>query len=664
MSKASLLLGLLGIVPALRPAPLPDPTGGGEAPRGRRGCMECHSSSYEGPKRGGCTRPAFTLLDPKEKGFEWEAFIRSGLRFVEQNGSRNRFDTDLNLDDGVRLADLELSGRFLRPNPYMGQFSVDARSIGDPYQSLRGRIEKDGLYRGNASYTKSRYKYRANGDFHRVDHKVEDASYDLEVPLAETLTVFASFSRLSDDGFWLTNRIGNRNITPLTSIDGVESPRNLHVDNIEVGITGSIDGTNFTMAVDYLSQDEDNRWVYSQPATANPIFTESEDFTSDTSLRGPGGRLSLSRSFDGVDLAANLRVMDLDRRISGNGLLTGYDTDEFNTTTTSFSTGNATTWIADATAVVELSDTLVLDSDFRWVDYEENMHINQNDFTVYPNSGTTISVDTVLDQHTTQRSWDLSFAFDWQAHETLQLTAGYGWSQEHLKVPDLELGDDDFVKGKIKTQGGLFGFDWRPDEHWTVRCEGRDFGNNGLELTPIADKQRRMIHTRVRYKREGVFWTESGYKYERSKNHVSNHRDEINTATFTAGIHPRDDLDLYASYVYSDYDNRTLTNFYFDPDPNPVPTVVGYKGDSSTLYLGATLKPSARVTWRADASYTTVNGSYDVDLLDWRVDLSLQVTEQGFVGVEVRQVDYEEGTGIDNYDAVMTFIYWRQQLGG
>ena len=82
------------------------------------------------------------------------------------------------------------------------------------------------------------------------------------------------------------------------------------------------------------------------------------------------------------------------------------------------------------------------------------------------------------------------------------------------------------------------------------------------------------------------------------------------------------------------------------------------------LVGGATLKPSARVTWRADASYTTVNGSYDVDLLDWRVDLSLQVTEQGFVGVEVRQVDYEEGAGIDNYDAVMTFIYWRQKLGG
>ena len=53
-----------------------------------------------------------------------------------------------------------------------------------------------------------------------------------------------------------------------------------------------------------------------------------------------------------------------------------------------------------------------------------------------------------------------------------------------------------------------------------------------------------------------------------------------------------------------------------------------------------------------------------MDLLDWRVDLSLQATERGFVGVEVRQVDYEEGGGIDNYDAVMTFIYWRQELGG
>ena len=134
--------------------------------------------------------------------------------------------------------------------------------------------------------------------------------------------------------------------------------------------------------------------------------------------------------------------------------------------------------------------------------------------------------------------------------------------------------------------------------------------------------------------------------------------------TFTTGVNPRDDLDLYVSYVYSDYDNRTLTNFYFDPDPNPVPTIVGYKGDSSTYYLGATLKPSADVTWRADASYTDVNGSFDVDILDWRVDLRVRVTDRGSVGVEVRQVDYEESGGIDNSDAVMTFIYWRQELGG
>ena len=53
-----------------------------------------------------------------------------------------------------------------------------------------------------------------------------------------------------------------------------------------------------------------------------------------------------------------------------------------------------------------------------------------------------------------------------------------------------------------------------------------------------------------------------------------------------------------------------------------------------------------------------------MDILDWRVDLNVRVTDRGSVGVEVRQVDYQESGGIDNYDAVMTFVYWRQELGG
>lgn len=656
MAKVRLLLGLLGLVPALRQ----DPTG--PAPGCTSSCVRCHAGDHE--FRGSCTR--LTLAPREERGLEWEALFRAGVRFLEVNGSRNRFDTDLNLGSGARLADAELSGRFRTPNDYLSRFRLDAHDIGDPYQRLRGEVAKDGLYLGRATYQKSRYKYRATGDFHRVDHKTEDAAYDLELPVGENLVVFGSFSRLSDDGFWLTHRIGNRNVAPLTSIDGVQSPRSLHADTAEAGITGSIegiDGTSFTLAVDYLGQDEDNRWVYSRPAPANPLFTESEDLRSNSTLRGPGGRLNVTQTFDGGSLAANVRVMDLERRVIGNGVVTGYDTDEFTTTTNSFSSGNAQTWIVDGHAILELSDTLVLDGDFRYLDYEENMRINQNDFTVYPNTGTTISVDTVLDQHTTQRAWDLSFALDWQATEGLQLTGGYGWSQEHLKVPDLDTGDTDFRKGLIKSDGVMGGFDWRPDEHWTLRLEGRDFGNSGVQVTPLNQDRRRRLLARVRYKQDG-FWTETGYRHERARNHVSDHRDEVNTVSFTTGLTPRRDLDVYLSYVYSNYDNRTLTNFYFDPDPNPVPTIVGYEGDSSSYYLGATLKPSADVTWRADASFTDVNGSFDVDILDWRVDLRVRVTDRGSVGIEVRQVDYQEAGGSDNYDAVMTFVYWRQELGG
>ena len=35
-------------------------------------------------------------------------------------------------------------------------------------------------------------------------------------------------------------------------------------------------------------------------------------------------------------------------------------------------------------------------------------------------------------------------------------------------------------------------------------------------------------------------------------------------------------IDLSGTYAFTDTDSRTLTNFYFDPDPTPQATVVGF----------------------------------------------------------------------------------------
>ncbi len=94
-----------------------------------------------------------------------------------------------------------------------------------------------------------------------------------------------------------------------------------------------------------------------------------------------------------------------------------------------------------------------------------------------------------------------------------------------------------------------------------------------------------------------------------------------------------------------------------------MPTVVGFEGDTRSMTMGFRIEPSARVHWLADASYTSTRGSFDVDLLDWRIELGVEVSASSEFGVQLRQVDYEEQAGRDDFAAKLVLVYWRQTFG-
>ena len=104
-----------------------------------------------------------------------------------------------------------------------------------------------------------------------------------------------------------------------------------------------------------------------------------------------------------------------------------------------------------------------------------------------------------------------------------------------------------------------------------------------------------------------------------------------------------------------------MTNFYFDPDPNPHPTFVGFHGDTHTVAGTLGVEPSSGVHWEMTAAWTRTIGSFDVSQLDWRAGLRCDVgMHGGAAGVEFRQVLYGEELGLDDFGAEMLFVYWRQ----
>jgi hypothetical protein len=592
----------------------------------------------------------------------FDHFYTMGYRWLDVHGSRDRYKTDYNLDDGFRLTDFRIDGHFLGTSRLADRILIESKNLADPYERHKIEIEKADLYKASAGFTRSRNTYRASGDFHRVDRRQQVASYDLSVPF-DNAEIFAGFSRSDIDGFWLTNRIGNRNLTPLYTITNVSSPRRLSEDEAELGFSINARDTSITLVGEYLDQNEDNRWTYSQTAVGNPAFLETENTRSGSSLEGPGARMNVSHITGPLDVSIDSRFLDRRRRIVGAGTGTGFDTNQYNSTTNSISNGAARTTLIDGTVTYELLDTLTLSSDLRYLDHREHLFIDQTDVTVYPTLSSTVAVRTLRDQRTVSRLREGTAELDWAAGKALTLTGGWGWSQEKLRVPDLEAADADFSRGTVIENGYIFAANWRPDAHWTARARYRDFGQGGLQLHEVVDRHTRGVRSSLGY-RDDTLWCQIGVDHFRSQNAVSDSRTERTAYSLSGGYTPDEDLNWHGSYTLSQIDSRTRTNFYFDPSPTPVSTIVGFQGDSQTLNTALDWKIADSIRASVFAAYTTVHGDFELDMYHWGVDLAWLIESRSRFGIRVEQMDYHEAGNPDDYDAWMTYIYMSVDLKG
>lgn len=595
----------------------------------------------------------------ESKDLQWSGLVAAGYRFVSRHGSRDRYETDLNLDPGARLKEFALEGRGHGAATF-DRLSLTAHDIGDPNWDVAARAERDRSFTAGASYRRSDVRYRASGDWHRVDQQSGQASTDVAVDLSEHVRVFADFTSRSDQGFWLTNRIGNRNLTVLSTVAGVQSPRRFDGNETSVGFDFHQDGWRATVAADYLDDRNRDRWMFSQPATANPTFTESEDFASDSSLRGPGGRILVGHTSEPLTFDVSARYRHLDRRIASQGTGSGFDIDEFTSTTTANGDGSARTWLLDGSATLDLSDQVALVADGHWRDHTEDLSLVQTDTVTYPTLGSVTQVTTINNPHTSQRLLEGSLALELSPCKEVDLSIGYGTAHQWLRVPLVDPTGNDFSAGYTRNSGFLASATWRPDQYWTARIRGQDFGQDGVALSEQVEDRARRAEASLGWKDDFRSLTTFG-KWRRATNPVSDYRLESVSAGLT-GTLQHGDADLSASYVWSRSDTSTLTNFYFDPDPNPVPTVVGFDGITNAVSVSLRLRPSSSVTWELAGGFATTSGSFDVTLLDWRADLRVRVLAQGFAGVEFRQVRYDEEGGADDYGAELVFVYWRQEF--
>ncbi|HEX6813923.1 MAG TPA: hypothetical protein VF384_20035 [Planctomycetota bacterium] len=652
--------------------------GGAQAPKVARvaasSCVQCHGDRElqwtqalhpfepEAALRADATAPHVGLVQElaareQSSALRWSGLLDAGYRFVHKTGSLEGYDTDVDLDPGVRLRDFELRGAGADPAP-LHEVSLVAHDVGDPRWDTALRADRTRDFSAGASYRRDRYRYEASGDYHRVDRKFDQSRYDAEVWLGHDLRVFASFARTHEEGFWLTQRIGNQNLAVQSYVDGVESPRRYASDEAEIGLRGTTDGWHWSIAAQYFDESIDDRWSYSRPAQANPAFPESEDFTSGTSLRGPGARIALSHGTGPLTFDFTGRYVDRDRKLAANGTGQGYDIAQFTQTTVAGGEGDTQTLLLDGSAALELTDHVRVVIDAHWRDHHERMSLQQTDTAVYPTLSTSVTVVTAVDNRTDQRLFDGSLALEVSPHETLDVTVGVGYAHETLTVPNLTPADPgDYRSGSVHDQGLLAGLRWRPVERWTLRADVRDYGQDGVFLHELAPNRSRAASGSLGYRDErhnGTVFV----RHRWGENPVSEHREE-SLATGVSGGVSANGLTGFASYTFARVDSQTLTNFYFSATPTP--QLVGFEGDTNTLAASLIAETSPRVRWEFTASWSKTTGDFDVTLLEWRADLQFGVLPpHGTFGIEFRDMRYSDQASVDDWTAELLFVYWRQ----
>ncbi len=641
-------------------------------------CASCHGARQLAPRAGGHALPlpgarrppppdegvvAALAAAERDDAIRWQGLLDLGYRLVHVVGSREGYRSDVDLDPGVRLRGFDIRG-IGGSGSLLDELHASGQDLGDPRWRLQWDLAVADRLQLDGSLRRDRVRLEGEGDYHRVDRRSAQTDTKVEFELTPGVSLFGSYLSHTDRGYWLTQRIGDQAVVPLTWVDGVESPRDARGDEGEFGVIGELGPWLASVAVGYRDETMRDRWLYSQPALANPAFSQSEDFRSRSTLRGPSVRTTWRADLAGVQFDCSAAWFSHTRRLAADGEATGFDTAQYETTTTAFGSGMAETVVADATVVLDLSDALSLRLSGYWRDHDERMSLQQTQRTVYP--GLPLVVDVHIDEEltTAQRLFETEamLQFSPTAGRELTVGAGYGVAHEWLRVPRPDPVDPrDFSRGYTRDAGPLAELDWRLPAELVLHADWRDYGTDGVPLHELVASRDRAGSLRLTQQSKAGRWS-IFLRQRRAENTVSGYSTDVYTAGCEVARQRRG-LSMSATYAFSRNRSRTLTNFYFDPDPDPLPTFVGFDGDTHAVLASLRIEPDAAVGWESTCALTRTTGSFDVRTLDWssgvRVALGGDRQRRQELGVDYRRTSYDDAGSAADWHADLVFAWWR-----
>jgi hypothetical protein len=205
----------------------------------------------------------------------YDGFVEAGYRWLGNvGGDNNTYRSVVNNEEGIRLSAAEFN--YTRPNwKLLDEMHISVRNWGDPYNTARMDVGKQGLWRYRGSYSNTNY-YNYLPSFAdpglATGNLMNQRAYDTAIKNYDNLLEFLPGTRLIPYLGFTRNSSFGTGITPLV-VSGNEYPLRTNLDWYQTSFFGGIRGefSHFHGTFEAGNTNfNDNQSVYStDPSTGN-----------------------------------------------------------------------------------------------------------------------------------------------------------------------------------------------------------------------------------------------------------------------------------------------------------------------------------------------------------------------------------------------------------
>lgn len=575
--------------------------------------------------------------------------FRIGYRFVDVDGTENKYKEDINLDEGVRVFEVRLDWSApTGTNAAADRISLDVDNFGgDPFESLHFSAQKYGKYDFRYDRNKSTYFYEdiilpialagdpaiaRAGDFHHFDFDRVRDSAQLNVRINPRARFLLGMERFTKDG--------NSTTTLDISRDEFEfdAPVSESYNDISAGIEYSWDKATVVFEQRYREYENDvERFLPGASLGEDPFdATTLARYTYDTPWEYESNTSTVrlnARPGDDWLIRVSAMVQSLDMDVHGfeSGEGTAFNGSPLLVNQTGAGEIERDTDLFDLDISYLLSDRVALIGGVRQHNFDQvgRSELGGEEFDGawdVETTGAELGVEATLSQGVT-----LAVGFLTESRDVLH--------DEHKESTDHD---------------GLFArFGWSPNDVVRLQASYEDSTyDDPFTLTSPTDRERIKVSARI--EPGNGFWANAevlSYSFDNSNSGWDASRDQFGLRLG----YRQERVDFQAGYNVIESDQQidqlvtTLPGFgggqmFLFP--------VLYEADSDFFDARVRFNASDRFRLGADARLYDNSGTFGVERDDLRAYFEVDCGENYLVNLAYRTIDFnEKDFNFDDYDA-------------